>query len=579
MAEGHALKGVKNRRIGEAKGPKRGEARLGGSPGVEQRLQALLLRAFPLVRAEKGGVYAAHRFGVEVEPAPKQLAGVRLFRILQAATPPQQTHFARIGRKLVRLLKFQHLEPVLDIAQKNIRLAQRSAIAGRQQALALDFLQRRHRRPDAQFLAPRAMHQLQRSDDEFDFPNAAPAPFHIAPRGSAPLDLPVDAALQIGDFLQRFGSGWQSIHEMADQGLEGRCEGPRSGDQPRLGIRQALPGAGLRQKIVFGADQGTNQRAAFALGAQPHIDAIQKSFGAVARQLADQFLAQARKKNMVAQPPLPAAVRPFRLAFLGVDENQVDVGGKVQFPAAHLAHRQDAHLGGFPRIAFALRPAETPLEPPAHVAEKGKHDRLGQVRQLRRPFAQAANGKHIARAQAQQFLALKAAQGVAAPLRVLEQRHRRLGVARVFLERLGAAQGPLLQQPVEIFGIADQSFGEKAREAEEFRGEFQQARRFQQPLDESPGVEHAGQESGPMPQRRIGVRGGRQRGEQLRGQGDESLAHAQTENPLQIAPGGPDVPSPRPPQRAFERHRRRLGFQEFHQGAGLSGGDQCKHPE
>ncbi len=93
----------------------------------------------------------------------------------------------------------------------------------------------------------------------------------------------------------------------------------------RLDPGVALPLAALRDEIVLQEIQAADKRPRLAVRPQPHVDAEGKAVLGALRQQPDEDLSGA----LVALVVVDAA---------GVHENQVDVGGNIEFPPAQLPH-------------------------------------------------------------------------------------------------------------------------------------------------------------------------------------------------------------------------------------------------
>ena len=89
----------------------------------------------------------------------------------------------------------------------------------------------------------------------------------------------------------------------------------------------------MRHEILLESIESHRQRTGVAPWPQAHVDAKHPAvFGRLGKQR-DQALAQ-RAEILVIGQGAPA----LRIAFFGVQENQVDIGGDIEFAAAELAH-------------------------------------------------------------------------------------------------------------------------------------------------------------------------------------------------------------------------------------------------
>ena len=123
-----------------------------------------------------------------------------------------------------------------------------------------------------------------------------------------------------------------------------------AGQRARLEPGVALPRAALRDQVLLERGERHRQRAALAVGAQPHVDAEDVAVRGDVVERADDAPAEPVEELAVGK-----AARAVGLAFLRVDEDEVDVGRDVELAAAELAHADDDQAlhraGGVARLA------------------------------------------------------------------------------------------------------------------------------------------------------------------------------------------------------------------------------------
>ncbi|EFK97080.1 hypothetical protein LDC_0852 [sediment metagenome] len=102
---------------------------------------------------------------------------------------------------------------------------------------------------------------------------------------------------------------------------------------------------------------------------------------------------------------------PTGLAFLGVGENQVDVGGYVELEAAELAHADHDQIL-FAAAILAERRAVLRAQPAVDPRERETQGGVGKQRGGGHYFAQVGESAQVARDQAQHDLLAQLAQGL-----------------------------------------------------------------------------------------------------------------------------------------------------------------------
>ena len=157
----------------------------------------------------------------------------------------------------------------------------------------------------------------------------------------APRDLLFDQRLHLA---QRFEHAEVEVTAVDERphalGLD-QLVGRGAGDGARLDPRVALPVAAMGLQVVVEEHRAGRQRPAVAEGPQPHVDAEHAALGGALAQQPDHEPAQAREEILVVD-----AARARGGALVGKQEDQVDVGGKIELAAAELAHAEHDELPG-----------------------------------------------------------------------------------------------------------------------------------------------------------------------------------------------------------------------------------------
>ena len=287
--------------------------------------------------------------------------------------------------QLVRLTVVQVLQPMFDGTQERIRGFQLRQRVRREQAAGGEAGEHLQRRAHAQRRVPPGAHQLQGLGDELDFADAARAELDVVDELAA-RDLAPHFIVQASHRGERGEIEVLAIHERPHHGLQRLVL--RAGDRAGLDPGVAFPFAALGDEIILQRVQAGHQRAAFAVGAQAHVDAKHEAVRVDFAEYRDEALAEAREEFVRRERR-----RAVGLAFLGVDEHQVDVRRHVQFTTAQLAHADDDEFlrgtrGGprhpVPRLQLpaspVLRHPQARLGKRGHgAADLGERGRAGQV--------------------------------------------------------------------------------------------------------------------------------------------------------------------------------------------------------
>ena len=103
-------------------------------------------------------------------------------------------------------------------------------------------------------------------------------------------------------------------------------------------MAQTFPLAPVHLVVVFHSVKAGGERSGIAKRAQPHIHAVDKTIGGGVVERFYQPLAEAGEKLTIVE-----AFTAVGLPTLGVGENQIDIGGKIQFPTAEFTHTRKGY--------------------------------------------------------------------------------------------------------------------------------------------------------------------------------------------------------------------------------------------
>ena len=271
-----------------------------------------------------------------------------------------------------------HLQPVLDLAVRAVKVGQFPRHLGRNPAFRRQRRKSPDRGPVAQTGVAPARDQLPRLGEELDLADAARAQLHIvALDHDLAVQPPViaDAKAHVMGVLDR-----DEVEVLApDTGSEGfqeplaRCQITATG--PRLDVGRTLPGPTLGLVIPFGGGHRQADRGDAGIGAQAQV---------AAEDVAIRRIRQDRR-----HPPGdldeagPRLLLFARIAGFVEQADEVDVRGIVKLSRPHLAHRKGHHPA---RRRSVVRGGTGQLAPTDLLG-----DQPGQ-RQMHRPVGQAGQG-------------------------------------------------------------------------------------------------------------------------------------------------------------------------------------------
>ena len=326
-----------------------------------------------------------------------------------------EAHAARDQRLIVGLVGQRMGLGIVEVLQAMFQIAQEAVGHGEfahggfaQDAALGQQVQHLQRRPDLQRLVAAAADQLEHLGDELDLADAARAELdvvgHVAPRHFA-----ADLRVQLAHGVDGAVVEVLAENEGAREGGQRLATLPVQG--PRLDPGVAFPLAALGDEVVLQHVEARHQRSGIAVRPQAHVHAEDLAIAGDLGQRADQLAAESGEEVEIRQA-LPVAVR---FAVFGIDEDQVDIRGDVQFPPAQLAHADDDQLLRLAlcRARCAVASDEDGGEDGGSMADRhlgqGGHGfgYLGQVRQtgqVARDDARHHPGAQAAQAGAQRRL-------------------------------------------------------------------------------------------------------------------------------------------------------------------------------
>ncbi len=240
------------------------------------------------------------------------------------------------------------LDAVLHRAQEDVRLPQDTVFFDLDQPLPIQDLQGLHGVFFTQCRVFSGIDELQGLDEKLDFPDPAPSQLEVA----LPLLLPGQAAVDL--LFHHLDILDHAVIEVppVDEGLQVPEQGLPQGEgpchRPRLQQRRTLPALPPALVVDLGAAQGVGHIAAVSLRAQSQVDPEDKAvLGRLAHRPGDhlpQFDEVLVQVDAVA-PLSEGSRRPGGPPLLGgIEIDEVDVRGEVQFPSAEFAHPQDGEL-------------------------------------------------------------------------------------------------------------------------------------------------------------------------------------------------------------------------------------------
>ena len=266
-------------------------------------------RAVPVERLlQPGVVAAAHRF------CNQRAIGAR-------------------ARQRMRLLVIEVLKTVLEVAQEHVRLGELAHGVRIEQPALREERQHVERRLAPQRRIAAAADQLEELHDELDFADAAGPELDVV-GDIAALDLRAHLPVQIAHRREGAVIEMAAKHERPHEIHQLRAAIP--GERPRFDPGVTLPLAALRDEIVFEHVEARDERPAFAVRAQPQIDAKNITVLGQLRKHCGEPPRKPREEFVIAE-----RARAVGLAVLRIDQHEIDVRRHVELAAAELPHADD----------------------------------------------------------------------------------------------------------------------------------------------------------------------------------------------------------------------------------------------
>ncbi len=275
----------------------------------------------------------------------------------------------------------------------------------------------------------------------------------------APLDLAADLAVQVAQGGDGVVIEVAAVDERPHHLHQFRF--PVAGEGARLDPGVALPFAALGDEVVFQRIEAGDERTAVAVRPQPHVDAEHEAVSGQLGERGDQLAAETREILVIADD-----LRSARVAFLGIDEDEIQVGGNIEFRAAGLAHADHVQLLLAPARG-ADRPPVAGGEPLVQRGQRVAHGDFGQRGGGREHFLERREAGEVARDQAQHYPRAQHAQRALQSVLVRAGAGRQRGAHFIRSERT-LDRG--IQLPV------GRGFDEPARVVAQSRGARQQVR-------------------------------------------------------------------------------------------------------
>ena len=256
------------------------------------------------------------------------------------------------ARQELRLLIVHVLERMLDVSKPDVVIFQHLRHLGREHAFFAEARQHRERLLAAKPHVAAPADHLQRLRDEFDFPNAAASELHVRAREvSLRLAARRFGAKRLVEFRKRTDRAEVEVFA-ENEGTNEALDRVRSAFE-LLGTRkdggahhaalepgEALPIAPLGVEVLFEHVARAHDRARVAVGAKPHVDAKDEARSPDVVQGGQNPPRESfvKFRNRERAPRVGKFRRWAGFAVFVVEEDEVDVGGDVEFAAAELAH-------------------------------------------------------------------------------------------------------------------------------------------------------------------------------------------------------------------------------------------------
>src|SRR4029077_7214476 len=298
-----------------------------------------------------------------------------------------------LSRHGVGLLLGLHLQAVLDTAQKEIGLIQRQNFFSRKK---IELAQRTQSLPRACLLekrVTRAVDELERLDNKFDFANATCAELDVPFQVLLSNHVAFDPAFDAGDFVQQIGRRTSWVNEGLELTKKFVAELTAAAHRARFDQGQALPCLAKARVVIFHADQRTGERTGGSFRPETKIDPIERAFTINAGKRLSDFFAETIE-------PFVSGNTCQDLALLAVHENKIDIGAVIQFATTEFPQAEHNEFGLGRTVALAK--VRIPM-----FVNFGQTD-FGELRQFTGCFFQRSDLGQFAQGDSRHLAALPA---------------------------------------------------------------------------------------------------------------------------------------------------------------------------
>jgi hypothetical protein len=366
-------------------------------------------------------------------------------------------------------LQIEHeLQAVFNLTQEAIGVIQRPVFRVGQAADLFERPHRLERVAQADVGQVAAVGELQELDGELDVADAAVPRLDLGVAFAELARFVLDLALEGLDLVDLRHAEIPAIDERLNRLDEFLAELGVARDRPHLDECLAFPGSSHGVVIGERAGERASERSAVSFGTQPQIDAVRLAAIGVRAQEPDDLGADAGEVIVVGDDGDALALS---LAFLVVEEHQVDVAGIVEFLAAELAEPEDDAARRL--VELGERLAEAPADVAQCGFQRDLQRRVGDARNVTRDLLQGTVADDVVGADAQHLLLPKHAEG-AQDVGILVGRR---DLAAKLFEHFRAARTAAQRdaQHLQKIGIGDQEIAEELAGAEQLQHRLQRA--------------------------------------------------------------------------------------------------------
>ncbi len=245
-------------------------------------------------------------------------ACVELRRILEPHHCCEAGALGRVRRDDLRLAIVAVLQAMFKSAQEQVAVFEDARRGRGYQPARGERCKRGQRAAQPQCRFASGTDDLQCLHGELDLADAARAQLDVARDVLAPLllaDLTVDAAQALVGVVVEIFPIDERRHQLVE--LVVALAGERSGLEPGV----ALPSAPLRHQILLQCGERAGERSARPIGTQPHVDPEHIASAVDIGERSDHAATEAIEELTIRD-----RCRSRGLAFLGIDEDEVDIG-------------------------------------------------------------------------------------------------------------------------------------------------------------------------------------------------------------------------------------------------------------